>query len=87
MRKLFGIRFITCGIMGLLTQVIMFQDVARGAEDGQAIQIATVKHDGPDDFESALRTRTRESKSFQRKFLMFQRDDSNILSPHKAAIP
>ena len=40
MRKLFDIRFITCGIMGLLTQVIMFQDVARAAEDGQAIQIA-----------------------------------------------
>ena len=54
MRKLFGIRFVTCGIMGLLTQVIMFQDVAHTAEDGQGIQIAKVKHDGPVDFEKEI---------------------------------
>ncbi len=54
MRKLFNIRFVTCGIVGLLTLAIMFQGPALMAEEGDAIAIAKVEHDGPVDFEKEI---------------------------------
>ena len=54
MRKLFDIRFVTCGIVGLLTLAIMFQGAALMAEEGDAIAIAKVEHDGPVDFEKEI---------------------------------